>query len=229
MARVIVFDVNETLLDLHALEPHFKEAFGDARVLEEWFANVLLYSEVITIAGPYVDFASVGGATLDMMASARGITLSADHRSHILQGMLRLPAHPDVEGALQMLRDAGLRLVTLTNSAPAAVQQQLTNSGLARYFEQSFSVDAVRCFKPAHEVYASVARALAMPMGELRLVAAHAWDVWGALRAGYAAAFVSRPGKALCALGPRPDIIGRDLLDVARQIVAVETSKSSLS
>ena len=229
MARVIVFDVNETLLDLHALEPHFKEAFGDARVLEEWFANVLLYSEVITIAGPYVDFASVGGATLDMMASARGITLSADHRSHILQGMLRLPAHPDVEGALQMLRDAGLRLVTLTNSAPAAVQQQLTNSGLARYFEQSFSVDAVRCFKPAHEVYASVARALAMPMGELRLVAAHAWDVWGALRAGYAAAFVGRPGKALCALGPRPDIIGRDLLDVARQIVAVETSKSSLS
>jgi 2-haloacid dehalogenase len=227
MSRVIVFDVNETLIDLHALEPHFAEAFGDARVLEEWFANVLLYSEVITIAGPYVDFASVGGAMLDMMASARGITLSAAQRSRILQGMLRLPAHPDVEGALQMLRDAGLRLVTLTNSAPAAVQQQLTNSGLARYFEQSFSVDAVRCFKPAQEVYASVARALAMPMGELRLVAAHAWDVWGALRAGYAAAFVSRPGKALCPLAPTPDIVGRDLLDVARQIVAVEISPPS--
>src|SRR5262245_23499164 len=222
MAGVIAFDVNETLVDLHALEPHFNETFGDARVLEEWFANVLLYSEVITIAGPYVDFGSVGGATLDMMASARGITLSADQRSRILQGMLRLPAHPDVEAALQMLRDAGLRLVTLTNSAPAAVQQQLTNSGLARYFEQSFSVDAVRCFKPAQEVYASVARALAMPIGELRLVAAHPWDIWGALRAGYAAAFVSRPGKALCPLAPTPDIVGRDLLDVARQIVAVE-------
>src|SRR6476469_7694439 len=155
MARVIVFDVNETLLDLHALEPQFADAFGDAHVLEEWFANVLLYSEVATIAGPYVDFASVGGATLDMMAKGRGIILSADQKSGILQGMLRLPAHPDVEGALQMLRDAGLRLVTLTNSAPAAVQQQLTNSGLSHYFEQAFSVDAVRRVKPAPEVYTS--------------------------------------------------------------------------
>src|SRR5262249_21758819 len=137
--------------------------------------------------------------------------------------MLRLPAHPDVEGGLQMLRDAGLRLVTLTNSAPAAVQQQLTNSGLSHYFEQAFSVDAVRRFKPAAEVYTSVADALAIPVGELRLVAAHAWDIWGALRAGYAAAFVSRRGKALCPLAPKPDIVGSDFLDVARQIVAVET------
>jgi 2-haloacid dehalogenase len=223
MPRVIVCDVNETLLDLHALEPQFTDAFGDAHVLEEWFANVLLYSEVATIAGPYVDFASVGGATLDMMAKGRGINLSADQKSGILQGMLRLPAHPDVEGALQMLRDAGLRLVTLTNSAPAAVQQQLTNSGLSHYFEQAFSVDPVRRFKPAPEVYTSVADALAIPVGELRLIAAHAWDIWGALRAGYAAAFVSRPGKALCPLAPKPDIVGSGLLDVARQIVAVET------
>jgi Dynamin family len=77
MPRVIVCDVNETLLDVGALEPHFKQAFGDGRVLHEWFANVLLYSEVATLAGPYSDFASIGGAALDMVASARGITLSS--------------------------------------------------------------------------------------------------------------------------------------------------------
>jgi 2-haloacid dehalogenase len=41
MPRVIVCDVNETLLDVGALEPHFKQAFGDGRVLQDWFANVL--------------------------------------------------------------------------------------------------------------------------------------------------------------------------------------------
>jgi hypothetical protein len=61
MPRVIVCDVNETLLDVGALEPHFKQAFGDGRVLQDWFANVLLYSEVATLAGPYSDFASIGG------------------------------------------------------------------------------------------------------------------------------------------------------------------------
>ena len=130
MPRVIVCDVNETLLDVGALEPHFKQAFGDSRVLQDWFANVLLYSEVATLAGPYADFGSIGGAALDMVASARGIMLSAADRTRILQGMLTLPAHPDVRDGLQTMRDAGLRLVTLTNSAPAAVQQQLANAGL---------------------------------------------------------------------------------------------------
>src|SRR6266852_3165119 len=118
MPRVIVCDVNETLLDVGALEPLFKQAFGDGRVLQEWFGTVLLYSEVATLAGPYSDFASIGGASLDMVAGGRGIALSAADRSRILQGMLTLPAHPDVRDGLQTMRDAGLRLVTLTNSAP---------------------------------------------------------------------------------------------------------------
>jgi 2-haloacid dehalogenase len=223
MPRVIVCDVNETLLDLGALEPHFKEAFGDGRVLQDWFTNVLLYSEVATLAGPYSDFASIGGAALDMVASARGTTLSSADRSRILQGMLTLPAHPDVRDGLQAMRDAGLRLVTLTNSAPGAVQQQLANAGLTAFFERSFSVDAVRRFKPAAEPYRSVADALGRPVDRLRLVAAHAWDIVGALRAGYSAAFVARPGKALYPLGPTPDIVGPDFKSVAQQIVVAES------
>jgi len=121
------------------------------------------------------------------------------------------------------MRDSGLRLVTLTNSAPAAVQQQLANAGLTAFFERSFSVDAVRRFKPAAEPYQSVADSLGLPVDRLRLVAAHAWDIVGALRAGYVAAFVARPGKVLYPLGPKPDITGPDFLSVARQIIRVET------
>jgi 2-haloacid dehalogenase len=179
MPRVIVCDVNETLLDIGALEPDFKEVFGDASVLRDWFATVLLYSEVATLAGPYTDCSSIAGAALDMTASAGGITMSSDDRTRILQGMLRLPAHSDVREGLQIMRDAGLRLVTLTNSAPAAVLQQLANAGLAALFERSFSVDTVRRFKPAPEVYHSVAEALRVPLDQLRLVAAHAWDIVG--------------------------------------------------
>jgi 2-haloacid dehalogenase len=226
MPRVVVCDVNETLLDIGALEPHFAQAFGDGRVLQEWFANVLLYSEVATLAGPYSDFASIGGASLDMVAGARGITLPSTDRSRILQDMLRLPAHPDVRDGLQTMRDAGLRLVTLTNSAPAAVEQQLTNAGLTAFFERSFSVDTVRRFKPAPEVYQSVAESLGLHIDRLRLVAAHAWDIVGALRAGCTAAFVARPGKVLYPLGPKPDITGPDFRMVAKQIVEAEAREA---
>jgi 2-haloacid dehalogenase len=222
--RVIVCDVNETLLDVRALEPEFKEAFGDPRILQEWFAQVLLYSEVATLAGPYAEFASIAGAALDMTADTRGVTLTPNHRARILQGMLQLPPHPEVRDGLQTMRDAGLRLVTLTNSAPAAVEQQLANSGLASLFDRSFSVNAVRRFKPAPEPYRFVADALAVPIDQLRLVAAHAWDIVGALRAGCAAAFVARPGKVLYPLGPRPDITGSDFRKVAQAIIAAEHS-----
>jgi len=227
MPRVIVCDLNETLLNVGALAPRFAQAFGDGRALDDWFSTVLLYSEVATLAGPYADFSSIGGAALDMIAGARGVTLAGADRAAILQGMLTLPAHPDVHEGLRIMRDAGLRLVTLTNSAPAAAQQQLANAGLAALFERSFSVDAVRRFKPAPEVYRSVADSLGLSIDRLRLVAAHAWDVVGALRAGCAAAFVARPGKVLYPLGPRPDIVGLDFTDVASQIVAAEIAPAA--
>jgi 2-haloacid dehalogenase len=222
MSRVIVCDMNETLLDVAALEPDFKDVFGDARVLQDWFATVLLYSEVATLAGPYTDFASIAGAALDMTAAARHVTMSTENRTRILQGMLKLPAHSDVRDGLQIMRDAGLRLVTLTNSAQPPCSSSSQNAGLTSLFERSFSVDTVRRFKPAPEAYRSVAEALKVPTGQLRLVAAHAWDVVGALRAGCAAAFVARPGKVLYPLGPQPDIVAPDFRKVAQAIAAAE-------
>jgi len=221
-ARVIVCDVNETLLDVRALEPLFEDLFGERQLLREWFSNVLLYSEVATLAGPYHDFSAIGGATLDMLAAARGTRLPADARPRLAEEIRSLPAHPDVRGGLQIMCDAGLRIVTLTNSAPAVVNEQLARTGLAPFFEQSFSVDAVRRFKPAPEPYQSVASGLGVPIDRLRLVAAHAWDIVGAMRAGCAAAFVARPGKALFPLAPPPDIVASDFEGVAQRIVAID-------
>jgi len=222
--RIVVFDVNETLLDLSSLDPLFELVFGDRSVRREWFATVLRYSHVVTIAGPYVDFSALGRAALDMVAASRGVSLTEDHRDRILAGVMSLPAHGDVPVALERLRVAGFRLVTLTNSAPSVVRHQLANVDVAKYFERVFSVDAVQRFKPAPEVYGLVAHELAVAPSQLRLVAAHAWDVLGALRGGYAAAFVARPGQVLYPLGPQPDIMGADLVAVADQIIAVDTA-----
>jgi 2-haloacid dehalogenase len=222
--RILVFDVNETLLDVGTLAPAFARAFGDARIGQEWFSNVVLYSQVAALAGPYAEFGAIARGALDMTAAAHGVTLPAGDRDAVLKGLVTLPAHPDVRDGLDMLRQAGFRLVTLTNSAPAAVRQQLTSAGLADYFEQSYSVDAVRTFKPAPQVYRQVASDLGVDIGRLRLIAAHAWDVIGAMRAGSTAAFIARPGKALFPLADAPDIVGRDLREVAGRIIAVDTA-----
>ena len=219
MGRVIVFDVIETLLDLAALDAHFERVFRDAAARQQWFVQMLQSAFVATITHAYADFGSVGRAALDMVAAQRRITLSDEQRQEILGAVRTLPPHRDVKDGLERLRSASLRLVALTNSTAATAEAQLSHAGLRGYFERVFSVDEVKRFKPAAEVYRMVARQLGMAEDRLRLVAAHDWDVTGALRAGLKAAFVARPGNVLNPLGEPPDIVGRDLMEIAPRII----------
>ncbi|HET7142597.1 MAG TPA: haloacid dehalogenase type II [Anaerolineales bacterium] len=218
MKKLIVLDVNETLLDLKALDPHFDRAFGYVSARTSWFDTVLRNSLVATITGQYDDFGKIAGASLDMTAQQNNVDLSDKDRAVILASIRSLPAHMDVAPGLEKLKSAGFRLFTLTNSPPHVVEAQLQNANLSGYFEKSFSVDAVRLFKPAAEVYQMTARELGVSVEQIRLVAAHDWDVAGALNAGCAAAFISRPGKVLNPLLPKPDIVGSDLVEVAEKI-----------
>jgi 2-haloacid dehalogenase len=222
MPRVIVFDVNETLLDLTALDPPFERAFGRPGVRGEWFGQFLQSAFVSTITDTYSDFGTIGRAALEMVARRNGVDLAADDRDAILGTMRQLPPHPEVPGALQRLRDTGLRLAALTNSTEAVATAQLTNAGLAPLFERILSADTARRLKPAREAYENAAAELGVGVGETRLVAAHAWDIAGALRAGAAAAFVARPGMVLDPLVQAPDIVGADLAEVAERIIEVE-------
>lgn len=225
MARVIVFDVNETLLDLRAFDPWFEATFGGPGVRTQWFGQLLQSALVSTVTDAYADFGAIGRAALDMVAARHGRQLDDAERQALSSTMRNLPAHPEVVPALERLRDAGLRLATLTNSTEQVATAQLTNAGIAGYFERILSADAVRRLKPAREPYDMAARELGVPIGGIQLVAAHAWDVAGALRAGASAAFVSRPGMVLDPLAPVPDIIGDDLAAVADRILDVEGSR----
>lgn len=222
--RIIVFDVNETLLDLSALTPHFERVFGDGQVLFQWFGQVLQTALVTVVIGPYSDFGKVGRGALDMVAARREVTLTEADRQAILGGMRTLPPHPDVLPAIQRLKQAGFRLATLTNSPPVVAQAQLANSGIAPHLDKLLSVDAVRELKPAAAVYHYAANSFGVSPADIRLVAAHSWDVAGAMRAGCKAAFIARRGMVLDPLFESPDIAGPDLGAVAEQIIANDSA-----
>ena len=222
MARVLVFDVNETLLDLQALDSLFVDLFGTAIVRQEWFMQMIHSALVSTVTHTYSDFGAIGAAALEIVALSRGVTLADTDRRRLSDTMKQLPPHPEVRSSLERLRDAGLRLATLTNSTQEVAEAQLTNAGLRDLFEQVLSADTVHRLKPAYEPYHMAAEQLGVSRHQVRLVAAHDWDIAGALSAGCAAAFVARPGKVLDPLVPRPDIIGANLSEIANLILDVE-------
>ena len=218
---IIVFDVNETLLDVRALEPLFRRLFGSESVLREWFAQLILYAEAVTLAEIYVPFGTIAAGALRMLADARQVQVTDQDREELRSRMQALPPHPEVPGALRRLGRAGFRMVTLTNSTPHSDGGPLERAGIAGCFERQFSVDAVQRYKPAPETYRMVAQALGVATPALCLVAAHAWDVLGAQRAGCRGVLVTRTGHAALPIGalPQPDIIGADLEDVAGQMI----------
>lgn len=220
-ASIIVFDVNETLLDITTLEPLFDRVFGDLAMLREWFAQLILYSQTMTLSGLYAPFGELATGTLRMVASIHGVTVSDSDIDELKERMNTMPAHPDVVPALTRLRDAGFRLVTLTNSASASSPTPLERAGLDDFFERSFSVEAVRKFKPASETYRLVAEEMSVETSDLCLVACHLWDTIGAQAAGCRGALITRPHNAFlpAAEVPIPDITASELTDLTDQIV----------
>ena len=223
MGRVQVFDVNETLLDLAAMDPHFQRIFGDPGVRVTWFDQMISSALVATVTGVYHPFGDHAMAALAMTAEQAGVELADGDRQAVAAQMRQLPAHPEVAGALRRLGDAGLRLAALTNSTEQVARAQLEHAGLIEAFELVLSADTVGRLKPAPEPYRMAAERLGVAIDQVRLIAAHAWDVAGAARAGCATAFVARPGKVLDPLAERPEIVGTDLAEVADAILAVDS------
>jgi 2-haloacid dehalogenase len=217
---IIVFDVNETLLDLDTLHPVLDRIFEDPAALRLWFANLITYSEALTLAGVYVPFTDIGTAVMRMFASTRGITISDADASELTDRFATMPPHPEVPAALTRLRDNRFRLFTLTDNTLAISGRQLEHAGVIDVFERRFSVDeTARRHKPAPEAYRSLAAALGVDPGDICLIACHVWDTIGAQSAGWQAGLILRHGNAPLDVGPQPDYIGRDLNEIADQLI----------
>ena len=220
--KVIFFDINETLLDLEPLKKSIVEKLNNQNELGTlWFTTMLQYSLVVTTANQYFDFGKIGAATLQMIAENNQIDLSDTEAKEAIKPLLSLQPHPEVKEALQLLKENGYRLFTLTNSSNFGVGQQLIHADLTSYFEDSISIEDYGKYKPATEVYHWAARKVKEENKDCLLIAAHGWDVAGATWAGWQSAFLARKGQQLFPLAPKPNYNSPNLLALAKQLITL--------
>jgi 2-haloacid dehalogenase len=156
-----------------------------------------------------------------MVGDIHGVTVSDKDAALIKEGMLTMPAHPDVVKGLTLLRNKGFRLVTLTNSPPTPDgPTPLEQAGLKEFFDNQFNIEACRAYKPAAAVYHYVAQEESVPPSSCMMVAAHVWDTVGAQAAGYSSALITRPGNAPLPVPglPQPNVVAPDLEALGRAL-----------
>jgi len=217
--KTILFDINETVLNLNTLKPKFKEVFGDDSVMTIWFSMLLHSSTVCITTGIKTDFATLAGAMLESIAARMEIELSNSMRDSILSGFASLEPHSDIKPALTQLKSAGFRTVAFSNSSLNLISTQMKNSGLTSYFDSIISVEETGSFKPDPKVYRYAAKRLNLPLEALRLVATHDWDTHGALSVGMSAAYINRSGAMYHPLYRRPDICEATMENIVNQII----------
>ncbi len=221
--KILFFDVNETLLDLTQMKRQVGEALnGREDLLSLWFTTMLQYSLVTTASGQYEHFGNIGAAALQMVGANNHIEITENKAREIILNALRgLPAHSEVKSALSQLKDNGYKLVSFTNSSNEGVKKQFESAGLTEYFDERLSVEEIGKFKPFRETYEWGARKMGIKPNEAMLIAAHGWDIAGALFAGWRGAFISRPGAQLYPLATKPEINESDLKLVADKLITL--------
>ncbi len=223
MKPVLVFDLNETLLDMSSLDRTFGQIFGTddgSTIRKQWFHKVLELFLTATVVAEYRSFDKLTDDALQVIALQRGAEASADDRAALKSAQEKISAYADVRPGLERLGEAGFTVATLTNSTKHAATKLLEHAGLEDSLDSVLSADSVERYKPAREAYEYAARELDVKPGGILLVAAHAWDIAGARAAGCKAAFIARPEKALSPGTPQPQFRARDIVDLAGQLVS---------
>jgi len=216
--KLLIFDVNETLLDMEPLKHSINTALGNQYAFDIWFPQLLQYSLVETLTNNYNDFSAIAAAVFKMNAIKFEKEFSEQEIKSILSKITQLPPHADVEEGLKELKQNGFNMVALTNGKPSVAIDQLKFAGLTSYFDDILSVEVVKKYKPAASTYNYVTDKFKIENSKAMLIAAHGWDVVGAQRAGLRTAFINRSGKSLYPLADSPDLSVNSIKELSRKL-----------
>lgn len=216
--EVIAFDVIETLFPLEPIRQRLVDAGQPGHLLELWFSRLLRDAFALVASAGYRPFGEVAAATLRSTAAT---ALGDDAVRTVLAGFAELDPHPDVAPAVGLAREAGVRMVTLTNGSVQNTTKLLERAGIDEDIEQVLSVDDIHRWKPAPEIYQHAALSTRVRPDQVALVAAHAWDTHGAHEAGLTTGWVARLEDQFPDIFATPDVIGGNLVDVVRGLLAL--------
>ena len=209
--QALVFDAYGTLFDVHSVVRQC-DAFwpGKGTALSQlWRAKQLEYTWQRSLMRRYAPFSQVTREALGYACEALELPLDPANTEALMQEYLRLSAYPDVPKALAQFRT---RTAILSNGSPDMLEPLVQHSGLK--FDAVLSVDALKVYKPAPEVYQLAVDRLGVARQDIGFVSSNCWDALGAKAFGFRVHWINRGQAPVDRLGFAPDAIVGGLGDL---------------
>jgi len=208
----LVFDAYGTLFDVHSVVSRCESFWpGKGAALSQlWRTKQLEYTWQRSLMQRYVPFSQVTREALAYACEALGLQLTVTQMEALMGEYQMLSPFKDVQGALRRL--AEYKTAILTNGSPDMIEPLVKQSGLG--FDAVLSVDAVKIFKPAPQVYELASTQLTVPANRVGFVSSNGWDALGAKSFGFTAYWINRAGAPVDRLGFKPDAVLKSLGDL---------------
>jgi len=209
----LVFDAYGTLYDVHSVIRRCETCFpGKGMQLSQlWRAKQLEYTWQRSLMQRYAPFSQVTREALAYSCAALGLELSVERMEALMSEYLRLEPFAEVPAALERL---SMKRAILSNGSPDLLDPLVRNSGLK--FDAVLSVDELKIFKPAPQVYELAVKRLRVPKERIGFVSSNCWDALGAKSYGFRVYWINRGGAPLDRLGFTPDEQVKSLDEVLR-------------
>lgn len=214
MHNALVFDAYGTLFDVHSVLARC-EAFWPgmgAQLSQLWRAKQLEYTWQRSLMGRYAPFSVVTGEALEYSCASLKLKLASREKEALMNEYLNLAPYPDVPEALQRFK--GRKLAILTNGSPDMIGPLLKNRGMDTVFDAVLSVDEMKIYKPAPQVYQLAVDRLGIPAAGIGFVSSNCWDAIGAKSFGFKVWWINRSGATVDRTGFQPDGIVKALGEI---------------
>ena len=190
--KAIIFDAYGTLFDVNSAAEKCKSKIGDKweSFANYWRKTQLEYTWLRSLMGRHKDFWQITEDSLDK--SMQAFNINKAMKNELLDLYKILSPYPEVKETLEKLKEKRYKLAILSNGTPALLNELVKSNGLQNLFDNIFSIEEVKIYKPSSKVYDMPVKKYSIKNEEVAFLSANTWDVSGGGNYGFTSIWVNR-------------------------------------
>ena len=190
--KAIIFDAYGTLFDVNSAAEKCKSKIGDKweNFANYWRKTQLEYTWLRSLMGRHKDFWQITEDSLDK--SMKAFKIDIGMKNELLDLYKVLSPYPEVKQTLEKLKEKKYKLAILSNGTPALLNELVKSNDLQNLFDNIFSIEEVKIYKPSSKVYDMPIKKYNIKKEDVAFLSANTWDVSGGGNYGFSSVWVNR-------------------------------------